>query len=281
MYTSPKRFALVLLIAFAMLLAACDTTAETTEAPLATEEVATEEVVQPTEEVSTPLPEPVDVMTPEPMPALVTVSSDILLDPATASDVDSLMLNGYIYEGLLRLDSSGNPAAALATSWTISDDGLDYIFELRGNVTFHDGSAFNADAVLANFNRWFDPADATHGTGTYAAWQQYFLGFKGEVDANGQPVSSFDGVEKVNDYTVLVHLNRPMPDLLTVLAQPAFAMVSPASLAAGEGFGLTAAGSAGTGPYLVTSWTGESLVLSPNTGYWDVVPTGDLIFGWK
>src|SRR5437762_8164622 len=118
------------------------------------------------------------------------------------------MVNGYLYEGLVKMES-GSPAPALATAWIISEDGLDYIFNLRPGVAFQDGSPLNADAVIANFNRWFDQEDALRGAGAYTAWQNAFLGFKGEVDENGSPKSSFDGIEKVNDLTVLVHLNRP------------------------------------------------------------------------
>src|SRR5437762_12525217 len=76
------------------------------------------------------------------------------------------MVNGYLYEGLVKMES-GSPAPALATSWIISEDGLDYIFNLRPGVVFQDGSPLNADAVIANFNRWFDQKDALRGAGAY------------------------------------------------------------------------------------------------------------------
>jgi ABC-type transport system substrate-binding protein len=121
------------------------------------------------------------------------------------------------------------PAPGLATSWTVSEDGLDYVFQLKTGAVFEDGSPINADAVVANFNRWFDPNDPARGSGSYAAWATAFGGFKGEKDENGQPKSAFDGIEKVDNFTVLVHLNRPFGDLLTTLAQPDFAIASPAS----------------------------------------------------
>jgi peptide/nickel transport system substrate-binding protein len=123
----------------------------------------------------------------------------------------------------------GQPAPGLALSWTVSEDELDYVFQLKTGAVFSDGTAINADAVNANFNRWFDPNDPARGSGSYEAWATAFGGFKGEKDEAGLPKSVFDGIEKVDNFTVLIHLNRPFSDLLTVLAQPDFAIVSPAS----------------------------------------------------
>jgi peptide/nickel transport system substrate-binding protein len=124
--------------------------------------------------------------------------------------------------------NNGKPAPGLALSWTISEDRLDYVFTLKTGATFADGSAVTADAVVANFNRWFDPSDPAHASGPIDAWMATFGGFKGEKDATGKPKGSFDGIEKVDNFTVLVHLNRPYDDLLTALAQPDFGIVSPA-----------------------------------------------------
>jgi peptide/nickel transport system substrate-binding protein len=130
--------------------------------------------------------------------------------------------------GLLTIKDN-QPAPGLATSWTVSEDGLDYVFQLKTGAMFDDGTPINADAVVANFNRWFDPNNPARGSGSYEAWATAFGGFKGEKDETGQPKSIFDGIEKVDSFTVLIHLNKPFSDLLTVLAQPDFVIVSPAS----------------------------------------------------
>lgn len=183
----------------------------------------------------------------------IAISKSITLDPASASDADSKTVIGYVYEGLVKLDG-GNPAPALASSWTVSGDGLDYIFNLRTGATFHDGSPANADAVIANFNRWFDPKDANHGSGKYDAWVAAFKGFKGS--------STVDGIEKVNETTVLLHLNTPDADLLKKLADPAFSIVSPAALSA-AGFGTQTGKDGGSGAYKLGAWTATGLTLEP------------------
>jgi peptide/nickel transport system substrate-binding protein len=176
-----------------------------------------------------------------------------MLDPALATDADSRTVIGYVYEGLVKMDNN-TPAPALASSWTVSGDGLDYIFNLQAGATFHDGSPVNADAVIANFNRWFDPSDPNHGSGKYDTWVSDFLGFKGK--------SSFDGIEKVNESTVILHLNTPDPNLLQNLTDPAFSIVSPSALSA-AGFGTQTGKDGGTGAYKLGAWTDSSLTLEP------------------
>jgi len=187
--------------------------------------------------------------------------AELQLDPANLDNDNARTAAGYIFEGLVGLKDGGS-VPALAESWTVSDDTLDYIFNLRPAVSFHDGTALNADAVLANFNRWFDPADPLHGSGAFAAWADAFKGFKGETTADGKAKSQYDGIEKVNELTVLVHLNTPDPDFLTKIADPAFSIVSPAVLAGGEGDG-------GTNRYQSAGVSGSTMTLEPFPGYWD------------
>lgn len=284
-YLSYKKIALMVLISI-LLLAACRPEIEATTPPPA--------AVPPTESeptAITSLPEAMPSPTPEsaiepptqPLNVVGTISKGILLDPASVTDEDSLVVSSYIYEGLVRLDDGGQPTPALATSWIISDDGLDYIFSLRPQVTFHDGTPLVADIVLDNFNRWFDPDHPLHGDDpAYDGWEQYFLGFKGETDADDQPISFFDGIEKVDNLTVLIHLNRQEPGLLTILSQPYFAMINTMGLEVeGEGYGTRDGSAIGTGPYILGDWTDDILLLQPNPDYWDTPPGTEISFTWK
>jgi peptide/nickel transport system substrate-binding protein len=202
-----------------------------------------------------------------PVTAGTPVSKNILLDPALAADADSLSIVGHVYETLVTLQDNAT-VPGLAASVTPSEDGLAYTFNLRAGVKFHDGSPVNADAVTANFNRWFDPQDALHGSGTYAAWAAAFKGFKGEVDSSGKARSNFDGAEKVDELTVILHLNEADADFLSKLANPAFSIVSPAALGAG-GFGTQSGKDGGTGPYKIGSWSASGLSLEPYSDYWN------------
>ncbi len=164
-----------------------------------------------------------------------SMSSEVMFDPAAGGNADAA---GLVYESL--------PVLALET--TVSDDGLDYIISLRPGVTFHDGTSLNADAVIANFNRLFDPDE-----------------------------SSVDGVEKVDNLTILIHLNEPDADFMNKLADPTFAIVSPDALAA-PNFGSAAGVDGGSGPYMIGAWSATGLTLEPYAGYWNqnAVPDGSM-----
>lgn len=58
-----------------------------------------------------------------------------------------------VWEPLITHDKNGLPAPALATSWEMRDGGKEWIFKLRKDVVFHNGTPFNADAVVKNFDR--------------------------------------------------------------------------------------------------------------------------------
>ncbi len=203
-------------------------------------------------------------------------AANSVFDPALATDATAKEAISHVYEGLVSMENN-QPVVKLAIDITASEDNLDYVVTLRPGVTFHDGTALNADAVVTNFNRWFDPKDPLHGSGAYSAWATDFGGFKGETDSNGQPKSEFDGIEKQNETTVILHLNRPDANLLTKLSDPAFSIVSPAALRA-AGFGTPSGVDGGTGPYKIGAWNNSGLTLEPYSSYWDAsaVPTSSM-----
>jgi ABC-type transport system substrate-binding protein len=196
------------------------------------------------------------------------VSSDAVLDPALSSDEGVLAASMYLYDRL---------PDGLAAEITVSDDGLTYEVRLRANAVFSDGAPVTSDVVAANFNRWYDPADSLHGDGAYDAWLMYFEGFLGELDADGQPVSKFDGVEKVDALNFLLHLNEPMDDLLDILAMPQFSILSPDALAS-AGYGTQGGSVVGSGAYVVGSWDADGLILVPSATYWGTAAEGEVSF---
>jgi peptide/nickel transport system substrate-binding protein len=74
------------------------------------------------------------------------------LNPVDA-DITSL-----IFEGLVRINDYGEPVPQLAESWVISNDGLEYVFTLRQDILWHDGTPFTADDVLYTTSLLHSPA---------------------------------------------------------------------------------------------------------------------------
>lgn len=203
----------------------------------------------------------------------MTTVGSFKVDPANIS-ANNVEVSKYLYEGLVSTQN-GELAGFLAESYTVSADGLDYIFNLRPNVTFHDGTMLNADVVILNFNRWFDPNDVNRGAGLYTAWAANFSGFKGETLEDGKAKSQYDGIEKVDEFTVLIHLNRPDPEFLNKMTDSAFSIMSSNSLGnAGDG---------GSGPYMVSGKNDTEVTLSPFTKYWNqsAIPNEDIQIQYK
>lgn len=90
-----------------------------------------------------------------------TPASPATLDPALAADNESFRITRQVFESLVGVDpDTGAPTPGLATEWKVGNNGLTYTFTLREGVTFHDGTEFNAQAVVHNFKRWAElPTD--------------------------------------------------------------------------------------------------------------------------
>ncbi|MBE9473604.1 MAG: ABC transporter substrate-binding protein, partial [Chloroflexi bacterium] len=265
---------LAVILLASMVLAACAPAA--TEAP--TEEVvATEAPPEPTEAP----PEPTEVP-PEPMVLIFAQSADAgTLDPPLESSANSLAPASHIYEGLTQFEpGTTTPIPALATGWEASEDGLEWTFTLQEGVTFHDGTPFNADAVIFNFERWWDTDNPYNlGADQFGYWDYMFQGFKGETLDDGSPKSVLAGIEKVDDYTIKLILSRPNASLLNTLTMENFRFASPAAIEEqGDIYGTAEGLAVGTGPFMVEEWVKEDhLTLARNDDYWGEAPTLDQI----
>lgn len=176
------------------------------------------------------------------------------LDPALATTANSLTPVTHIYEGLTTFEPGGTtPMPSLATSWEPSENGLEWTFHLRQGVTFHDGTPFNADAVVFNFERWWDTDNPYNlGADQFVYWDYMFQGFKGDEN------SVLAGIKKIDDMTVKLILSNPNASLLNTLAMDNFRFASPtAVMKQGENYGTAEGRAVGTGPFMVEEWVKE------------------------
>lgn len=177
------------------------------------------------------------------------------LDPALPSTLETSRIAAQVLEGLVEADpSTGEPVPALATSWEVSEDGRSYVFELRRDVRFHDGTVLDAGAVCANFERWA-------GLGAGAGRTTFDTVFRTNTPGT-DPV--YEGCTAEDPGTVTLDLARRHTPTLRALTQPAFGIASPAALAAGS----QGSHPVGTGPFRYESGDGRHLVLRAHDGYW-------------
>src|SRR5699024_10091438 len=109
-----------------------------------------------------------------------------------------------IFETIVDFEDEGTEIVeGLAHDWDVSDDGLEYTFELEEDVTFHDGTDFNADAVVKNFERW-----AGGDEEMFPYYNTMFGGFEeeGDDDYERNPVGTvpFEFVEWLPNDSITV-----------------------------------------------------------------------------
>jgi peptide/nickel transport system substrate-binding protein len=88
----------------------------------------------------------------------VAMQPIVQTDPAFVSSDAEVLVANHVYDYLVDIDPESMIQPRLATTWTVSDDGLTYTFQLAEDVKFHDGSDFSAEDVAWTFNRLRDPA---------------------------------------------------------------------------------------------------------------------------
>lgn len=181
----------------------------------------------------------------------------VSLDPITVTDGESFKVTQNVFETLINFGEQDTKLQPnLATKWEASEDGLTYTFELQEGVKFHDGTDFNAEAVVKNFERWMS-GDADK----FPYFASMFGGFKGDKEAVIKEVKA-DG-----DYKVVITLNRAQAPFLKNLAMSPFGIASPTAFEKeGDKFGDNPVG---TGPFKFVSWKrNDSVTIEKNKDYW-------------
>jgi peptide/nickel transport system substrate-binding protein len=155
---------------------------------------------------------------------------------------------GYLaYNGLVNMDANRNVVPDLATSWE-QPDPTTYVFELRKDVEFHDGTPCDAAAVKFNIERLADPKTASPKRADFTI------------------IQSTDVLDKNH---LRIKLAEPFMPMLSTFRRSYFSVISPTAvekLMATDPFKA----SIGTGPFRFASYTrGDKVLLERNKSYWD------------
>ena len=160
----------------------------------------------------------------------------------------SLSVSAKVTEGLLTYDQEINPRPSLATEWTVSPDGLRYVFKLRPGVIWHDGKPFTAADVA--FSLETIKKSHPRGRSTFA-----------NVTAIATP----------DPLTVELTLSQPAPYLIKALNASETPIIPKHRY---EGMEPTASPNntapIGTGPFRFKEWVrGSHVIYERNPDYWD------------
>ncbi|MVA74903.1 ABC transporter substrate-binding protein [Auraticoccus sp. F435] len=185
--------------------------------------------------------------------ATLAVDSPFLgFDPNTTAAAQDARAMRQMFDSLVTLDEDRQPQPWLATSWEISEDDTVYSFTVRDDVTFHDGTPFDAEAVCYNLDRIVDPDSASI----------YAIGL----------VGPYESCSASGDVARVV-LSAPYAPFLTNLSSPFLGMVSPTAAGAVTPQEFTVA-PVGSGPFRFVSYVpADRIVMERNPDY-DWAPPG-------
>jgi len=198
----------------------------------------------------------------------------VLADPSLVSDSNSSYIQLNVIEGLLGIKagtlSDIEPVLASEVP-TASADGLTYTFKLRTGIKFHDGTDFNADAVVYNYDRQKNAPAALRD-----AYNYYFGAVFGWAEN-----SNLESVKAIDASTVEMKLKKPQSNFLIAQAPlPQFGIQSPTALKAGDADNPDPSkstyaqgqgnGMVGTGPFKFKEWTpNDHVTIVKNPDYWN------------
>ncbi|TAK21203.1 MAG: hypothetical protein EPO26_14795 [Chloroflexota bacterium] len=197
----------------------------------------------------------------------------LTLNPAFSAVSDTIYFSQFFFDGLTRPDDSLQPAPSLAESWTVSPDGLNYTFNLRGGVKFHDGKELTSADVKFTWELISHPANKT-GAQLYG----FFSRIKGAADYRAEKAPEIVGIQTPDPRTVKVELTSVYAPFLSISA---FQSILPKHI-----YGAVpveqldkhelARKPVGTGPFkLVELKDNQHVLLDANTGYWGGRPKVD------
>lgn len=206
------------------------------------------------------------------------------LDPALASDGETFRVTRQAFEALLEHEPGGSKlVGGLAESWESNDAGTVWTFNLRKGVKFHDGETFNAAAVCANYDHWFNWTGTYQSSAVSYYWQTIMGGFAKNEDKE-TPEANYKSCTAKDENTAVIEVKEPSANLPGGFSLQALAIHSPKALKEYEKQEATAKGDAitypkysqeagtvaGTGPYKISKWNkgNKEVTLTRFDDYW-------------
>lgn len=188
------------------------------------------------------------------------------LDPAYETDGNSFMICDNVLEALVEYaDETTAIEPGLAESWDISADGKTYTFHLRKGVKFHDGTPFNADAVVFSIGRQMKERKLKFfGKG----WEIPAQEKTPEYWATMEMENTVDSIEAIDDHTVVFKLKRVEAPFLANMGMDFADIISPTAFVKNPKEFIR--NPVGTGPFKFVKWVkDDQILLEKNADYWD------------
>ncbi|AAS42507.1 MULTISPECIES: peptide ABC transporter substrate-binding protein [Bacillus] len=187
------------------------------------------------------------------------------MDTSKSTDTLGAQILGNTMEGLYRLDKDNKPIPAAAESSTKSEDGKKYTFKLRKDAKWSNGDPVTAKDFVYAWQRLLDK-----NTAAEYAFIAYYIKNAEAINKGEKPLTDL-GAKAVDDYTLEVELEKPVPYFLNLVAFPSYYPLNEKFVKEkGDKYGLEADTTLYNGPFVMSSWKHEQgWQLKKNDKYWD------------
>lgn len=161
------------------------------------------------------------------------------LNPYLSAAADTKAVMNNVFEGLMRFDETGAFSPQLATNYSVSEDGLQYTFDIRSDVTFHNGKPMTMEDVIYSYKK--------------------LSGLNGEEPLSSK-FQSVVAIEAIDEDTLTFTLSNEDASFLSTLVEPVVLC----------DYENQSTAPVGTGPFSFSSYTpGQKIVLKRNEAYYD------------
>ncbi|MBS3975248.1 MAG: peptide ABC transporter substrate-binding protein [Syntrophomonadaceae bacterium] len=188
------------------------------------------------------------------------------LDPAKASGKPEMTVLAALFDGLVRYNKNNEliKGSGMAVDWTVSPDGLKYVFKLRQDAKWSNGDPVTANDFEFAWKRLLAPE-----TGAEYAYQLFYLK-NGQKYHEGKVTADQVGVRAINSYTLEVELEFPTPYFIALTATTNLVPLNRKVVEANPDWHSAVETYVSNGPFSLASWQHhQRLVLKKNPTYWD------------
>lgn len=186
-----------------------------------------------------------------------------VLDPASSTEKSTDTINEGLFEGLIRLNESGQAVPGIAKSWKVSNDGKTYTFTLRSSAKWSNQQQVKA----SDFEYAWKRALAPEAANSYA-FNMFMIANAEDYNEGTLRDASKVGVKALNNYTLQVTLTEKTSYFIQLLAESIYLPVNEEMVRSNKKWATNMKSMVTNGPFKLKQWNNDGITLVKNPNYY-------------